>query len=477
LKKSNKKNIVIPSKPIPKHMEFLHKYWVAIILTSLVLVGCILRLYNLAFNSLWIDETATYLFAQHTYTEIWGFTASGGEFNPPIFFWVEHFMLTFGDSEFVLRFIPAIIGVATIPVFFLIGRELKDDVTGLISAFILTISQFHIFYSQEARAYALLLFFVSIALYFYLRSLNKNKTSDWILMGLFSSLAVWTHFYAAIVIVPMFLSMLWMYREKLLNPAKTIGVFIVTTLPLIVVTIGLFAKRISSTPTYGVKGLDLVQSTMFTIGSFNIYMEWFIIGLICFGLYVVYMKEKAYFYAFLLFILLGFAVSIVLSYSIPMLPRYLIVLLPILFTLIAYGISDLVKKHKITTCLLLVVFVIFAVMALQPYYTTFSKEDWRGYGQNLYGNTNPGDTVVVIPTYVRLSLDYYYNNTTDSTMEYGAYNITELKQYTDKNTYYLFTSDIYSVDVNQSMLQWIQSNAQYLGEYSGVATFKNKGGV
>ena len=480
MKKSNKKNKIVPPPLIdklpPVYNKFITDHWVILSLISLVIVGCILRFYNLAFNSLWIDETATYLFAQHTFMEIWGFTASGGEFNPPLFFWVEHFMIVFGNSEFVLRFIPAIAGIATIPAFFLIGRELKDDATGLIAAFILTISQFAIFYSQEARAYALLLFFVSIALYFFIRSIDKNNIRDWILTGVFSSIAVWTHFYAAIVIVPMFLSMLWIYRRQLLRPISTIVVFIICTIPLIIATIGLFAKRVSSSPTYGAKGIDLIQSTMLTIGNFNIYMEWFIIGLICFGMYVIYIKERKYFYTFLLFIIIGFVVSIIFSYSIPMLPRYLIVMLPVFFIVIAYGISDLIKKHKVVATILMVVFIIFSVMALQTYYTTFSKEDWRGYGGKLAYDTQPGDTVIVIPNYVKLSLDYYYNNTTDATTEYGVYNFTELMQYSNvKNVYYVITSDIFSVDTNGSMLQWLQANTQYIGEYSSIGTFTNKG--
>jgi mannosyltransferase len=480
VKKSNKKNKPIPPPVVeqlpPFYVEFTTKHWVMISLIALIIIGTVIRFYNIAMNSLWLDETATLSFAERSFTGIWDLTASGGEFNPPLFFWVEHVMIVFGNSEFVLRFAPAIAGIITIPVFFLIGRELKDDTTGLISAFILTVSQFAIFYSQEARAYSLMLLFVSIALYFYLRALNRDSRADWILTGVFTSVAFWTHFYSAIVIVPMFLSMLWIYRKKIVKPISSIAVFTICTLPLIIVTVGLFMRRVSSAPTYGLKGVDLIQSTMLTIGNFNIYMEWFIIGLICFGMCMVFMKERKYFYTFLLFILIGFFVSIIFSYSIPMLPRYLIVMLPVFFTVIAYGISEISNRHKAVSGILLVVFVIFAAMALQTYYTNYSKEDWRGYSSKLAYDTQPGDTIVVIPDYMRLPLDYYYNTTNDSTTEYGVYNYTQLMNYTGiPNTYFIVTSDIFSIDTNGSMLQWIQSNNQYIGEYSGIGTFTNKG--
>jgi mannosyltransferase len=480
VKKSNKNNKPTPP-PLPKesppfYVTFATKHWVWISLVSLIIVGCILRFYNITMNSLWLDETATLSFAERSFTGIWDLTASGGEFNPPLFFWVEHFMIAFGNSEFILRFAPAIAGIATIPIFFLIGRELKDDTTGLISAFILTISQFAIFYSQEARAYSLMLLMVSIALYFYLRALNKGRVSDWIITGVFSSVAVWTHFYSAIVIVPMFLSMLWIYRKEIYKPIYSIIIFTVCTLPLIVVTVGLFMRRISSAPTYGLKGFDLIQSTMLTIGNFNIYMEWFIIALVAIGMIILFIHERKYFYTFCLFIVIGFVVSIIFSYSVPMLPRYLIVMLPIFFTVIAYGISDISKRHKAVAGIILIIFVIFAAMALQTYYTNFSKEDWRGYSTKLAYDTQPGDTIVVVPDYMRLPLDYYYNATNDSVIEYGVYNYTQLMNYTNiPNTYFIITSDIFSIDTNGSMLQWIQANNQYIGEYSSIGTFTNKG--
>ena len=109
------------------------------ILLLLTFVGLILRFYHLDFNSLWLDEGATLDFAQRSITGIWEATA-GGEFNPPLFYYVEHAMLLFGNSEWVLRFIPALLGTLTIPVMYFIGRELIDENGGLIAAALMTFS-------------------------------------------------------------------------------------------------------------------------------------------------------------------------------------------------------------------------------------------------------------------------------------------------------------------------------------------------
>ena len=95
------------------------------ILFFLTIMGMILRFYNLGYNSLWLDEAVTYETSIKAFGEIWT-TISSGDFNPPLFYWIEHFMLFFGNSEFILRFIPAVLGVLSIPLFYCIGKELLD---------------------------------------------------------------------------------------------------------------------------------------------------------------------------------------------------------------------------------------------------------------------------------------------------------------------------------------------------------------
>ncbi|MFY9195685.1 MAG: glycosyltransferase family 39 protein, partial [Methanoculleus sp.] len=102
------------------------------ILIGRAVIGRLLRFYNLGWNSLWLDEASTLGFARQSFLGIWESTA-GGEFNPPLFYWLEHGMLLFGESEFVLRFLPALLGALTIPVVYLIGEEFRDRNVGIIA--------------------------------------------------------------------------------------------------------------------------------------------------------------------------------------------------------------------------------------------------------------------------------------------------------------------------------------------------------
>ncbi len=130
---------------------------------SLVFIGAALRFYHLGFNSLWLDEAYTYHFARLSLSEYWQIFQGASDFHPPLFYDLEKIGLLFGNSENSLRIIPAIFGIAAIPLFYLIGKKLFCRPVGIIMAGLITFSPLSIAYSQEARMYTMLLFFISFA--------------------------------------------------------------------------------------------------------------------------------------------------------------------------------------------------------------------------------------------------------------------------------------------------------------------------
>src|SRR5664279_5683311 len=79
------------------------------------------------------------------------------ESTPPLYYaiaWLWSHL--FGVHEFGLRALSALFGTATIPVAYLAGRELSGRRTGLAVAAIAAVSPMLVWYSQDARAYALL---------------------------------------------------------------------------------------------------------------------------------------------------------------------------------------------------------------------------------------------------------------------------------------------------------------------------------
>ena len=453
------------------------------VLVGLTIAGLLLRFYNLGANSLWLDEASTLMFARQSLAGIWESTA-GGEFNPPLFYWLEHAMLLLGESEFVLRFLPALLGVLTIPVVYFVGKEFKDQNVGLIAAALLAFSPFHIYYSQEARAYAPMLFFFSLALLFYVRANRSDEVRSWALFGLFSAVSFWMHFYAIVPIAVLILHALvtraGAIRHDILsakNTAIAVAVFAVASLPLLIVTASLFLARTSSAPTFGMQGLDVIYQTLFQVSGFNDLIMAAFIVLFLIGVAVMWRDDRngAFFLIFMMS--LPFVASLILSSRMPMIPRHLIFLLPVYFIGIAsaYPALHALVRNKKAVYAVVVAAALISTPFLATYYTTPQKNDWRGFSAELGGMTGEGDLIVVLPPYMAQPLDYYYGNTTDGTLELGANTGSDLEaireQYPGRETFYVVTWDILAVDPTGDALNWLDKNAEFVGQRMGIYLF------
>lgn len=467
--------------------KVIHYNPYAWMLLGLILIGSVLRFVNLGFNSLWLDEGATFEIAQNSFTGIWE-TTMGGEVNPPLFYWMESVMLFFGNTEIILRFIPAVMGCLTIPVLYFIGKEVGGKLCGIITAGLVTFSSFHIYYSQEARAYTTMLFFFSLVLLFYLLALKTNRIQYWVLSGLFASLAFWTHFYVFVGISIIYLHSLIVNWRKIRDNIKSIfpimislGTFVLVSLPLIVVTIELFLIRTSSEPTWGYSGFDLIYSTLYLLSGSEIYLTIIFTILATVGIIWLFRnKERRYIsLLIILSLILTFVISIFLAEKMPISPRHLMFILPFFFASIGASFTLIPKEidYKKVGVVILVLICLVNLPYFTTYYTNFSKEDWRGMSQELGELTQDGDYVVTVPSYVNLPLDYYYDYSNDRTIEKGATTAKDLEQINiergEHTAYYVVTGDIYAANPNGDALMWLNSNSVPITQTPGIYLFKS----
>jgi uncharacterized membrane protein len=442
------------------------------ILLLLTVAGAFLRLFQLGTASLWLDEASTLTFARQSVIQIWG-SLSSGEFNPPLFYWLEHAMLAFGESEVVLRLIPAILGILPIPVFYLIGTEILDRNTGILAAALLAFSPFQIFYSQEARAYAPMLFFFSIAFFFFLRFIRTWGRRDAILFGIFSAIAFWTHFYAFVPILALFIFALGLKAKEILRDFRTAiplvipaAIFVILSLPLIFYAVQLFAARTGGAPAFGIQGFATITGTITQISGFSEILAWAFLALFIVGVASLYRKDRIKSLLLVFATAFPLVVSVFLSYRMPMVPRYLIYLLAAFLPGIALVLRpacSLVKSRNLVYGAVILALVI-NLPVLYPYYTTQQKDDWRGASREITSLAAPGDFIIVLPGYVRQPLNYYYHNETAGTLEFGLYRVDEIQKviaaHPGQTIWFVVTPDIASTDPQGLVIAWLDQHSK-----------------
>lgn len=134
----------------------------------LTALAAALRLPTLAIEYLWYDETFTAWLASLSWPAL--IEATAGDVHPPTWYAIEKYMvLLLGNSEFSLRLVSAIAGVALVPVVYGIAERLDfDRRDALWAAFLAATAPAAVYFSQEARPYSLMLLYAAIALFFLL---------------------------------------------------------------------------------------------------------------------------------------------------------------------------------------------------------------------------------------------------------------------------------------------------------------------
>jgi 4-amino-4-deoxy-L-arabinose transferase-like glycosyltransferase len=454
------------------------------ILLSLIILGSFLRFYNLGFNSLWLDEATTLSWSKPGFLEIWEISRST-DFHPPLFHWIEHIMLIFGQSEFVLRAAPAILGILTIPVFYLVGKEFHDKNVGIISAALLTFSYFGIYYSQEAYSYSTVLFVFSLVILFYLLAMRTDDITWWVIFGIISAIAFWTHYYVFVGLGVIYLHAIItrardlkkgiLYAKNLLAALCTT---IILSLPLLFIVGERFFRLTGSPPTYGVLGPILIQETFIRFSGGYSSLNWIIallyLALMTGGFLFLYTRDKNKCLFSAMFLILPIVISVLISSKMTMNPRYLIYLLPVYFTLIAMSyplIFRLIPNRNLLLLIIILVGVI-NVPLLAQYYTNYTKEDWRGLAGIVESKTRDGDMIVLVPSYMAVPFNYYYSNLTDKTFEFGANNSTDLENINrlkgNNSIFYIVTGDISAMNPGGDAIAWLTEKARIETERTGI---------
>jgi hypothetical protein len=397
--------------------------WIILIL----LVAVILRLYKIDFQSLWMDEIYTLNVASSKNS----FSTIISEVNlresfPYLYFFIMNAMFTlFGDTSIVARIPSVIFGVMGVWMIYKLGKELYSKNTGLISAALLTINEYHLYHSQDARAYSIYIFSIILSYYFLIKFLKDNCNKNLINYILSVALLLNVNFFSPINVIAQgfllfgFFIFIPTEKRKLLTSKLIIIVvaFFLSFLPNIYKFYLLSKFKSSWIPAPTNDGLTKILFE-FTGNSELII---FIIGLL-FTHYIIkifnqkktnnlnqILENKMIFSYILSFVWIFTVVFVIIlkSYTSNSLyiSRYFSSLLPIILILISISIVNIKNIIiKASFILILLVFSFFNLIIVKGYYKTPNKAQFREASQLIIEKNKKNDEVF---TGLKYWFDFY----------------------------------------------------------------------
>lgn len=213
-------------------------HWLGLI--TALLIGTVLRFWNLDAKPLWMDEVITAIFSMgRNYLEVpveqfftvsaldqlfqlspttcanIAQTVSVQSVHPPLFFCWLHQWLQWvpGDWVWRLRSLSAVAGVAAIALSYGLNRVAFSSSAGTIAALVMAVSPFAVYLSQEARHYTIPILFVIVALIGLIRIQQdllqqKRFSKTWIGWSVVNGVGFYVHYFLVLAIAAQFFALL-----------------------------------------------------------------------------------------------------------------------------------------------------------------------------------------------------------------------------------------------------------------------------
>lgn len=392
-------------------------------ITFILVFSLLLRLISVG-QSLWLDEaTSATVVRDLSFSQYFGQFAPG-DFHPPLYYLLLKLWGTaFGTSEVALRSLSVLLGVGTVYVLYLIGKNLFKERVGLVASLLLAISGLHIYFSQEARMYVLASFLVALSIYFFVKTMKEGGVGQWLGFSFSVAGAAMAH-YLAFLMLPVY----WLiakeqkkssWRKKFFASHNILVIMVLLWSPIFIQQLKSGVGTKTTSPLWwnilgktSLKEILLVPAK-FILGRISIennvlYLAVLLIVGVVFALAILpalrrFRKIKLVWAWLLLPVLTAALVGLfipVFSYS------RLVFVLPALYLLMSFGLSRL-KKVQSNLLLAMILAVNLVTSGVYLTNTKFHREDWRGLVEFIEANSGENAVTLFVANSQMEAYRYY----------------------------------------------------------------------
>ncbi len=220
---STSTDAVVRSVPLSTAPDPGRRAWAASV-AAVVFLGGALRLLRLGHESFWLDESYMAAAADRVLAP-WTLFSVDYINDAPLYHFIIGFWSRFvavvpgldlgtAARDFAMRLPSAAIGTASVwGVYWFTEQLLRARAAALIAAFIFALSPFQLYYAQDLRPYALHVGLNIAAAIFLVRSLERNRPSDWMVFTSVCTLAIYNHFFMVFNVIAMNLYFVAFFRQ------------------------------------------------------------------------------------------------------------------------------------------------------------------------------------------------------------------------------------------------------------------------
>ncbi|MCX7840361.1 MAG: glycosyltransferase family 39 protein [Anaerolineae bacterium] len=423
--------------------------WTRLALLAILLLAFALRVYRLDAQALWWDESLSLYRSTRDLGTVLANTIliqniPTTDTIPQGYFLLLNLLVrAWGTSEFALRFFSVLVNVATLPLLYALARRWTNPTIASLAMLLGALSPFYVWYAQEARPYALVLFWSTLAVYALVRAFavasvqcsvfsfqfsritshasritsHASRFTLFVIIYILASIAALFTHYLALFLLPFhalaILILVWQTRARrwwCLLPAIP-GASVVLLLPQIVASM---AWNVDKGPVF--VPLDVILRDLLNSFTVGITLDWetavwfdvAMLAVLILGISALPRQWQLIVGAYLLVPVLSvFAFSF--YRPIYQNSRYLIAISPAFYVGVAAGIATLARYRRALGALALGVFVLGAMLSLNNWFfdARYGKDDHRGWAESLRERVRADDFLILNSPHTEELYRYY----------------------------------------------------------------------
>ena len=209
-------------------------------LSLITVLGAMLRLGLLTRQPLGLDEDFTAAVAARPLGEMLAIVSRDSA--PPLFYVPEWLVAQVAQGPAALRLLPALAGIALVPLLAALARRVAGDAAGLWAAAFTAVLPATVMASENARMYALAGTLVVAATLLLWRACERPDARHWVAYGAAAAAAVWTDYFAAVALAGVLVAVAWLRpaRRSLVIAGLTTAIALASLGPWLVFAQGQF---------------------------------------------------------------------------------------------------------------------------------------------------------------------------------------------------------------------------------------------
>ena|GEM_PF-750862 len=418
----------------------------AVFLTIATAVGGFLRFYRIGKECLWFDEIATAVRVHSSFLGLTDTLTKTILFPPLYYYMVKLWAFTAGTTPADLRSFSALWGTAAIPIIYLLAREMFGRKAAVVSTILLVFSAFNIYYSQEAKMYAMWWTLVLASNLFFVRAVKYGgRRSDLRPYVLVTAAALWTHNFTVLVILSQVI-----YLAAVLKPRAMAGRWVLAYLLVLILylpwLLTLLAVKLAASGGVGAEGaIVLTRSAIdwipvpplrdfilaFVNFSSGLQFYAYDIDTWAFSWHVPFQRASSlcllamalllypvlrgkpgeFGFKRFIIILILFPSLLLFLYSRFIMPlwqlRYIGFIAPLLFVVLGYGYELSSRKGIASAALCVMLFLNLSI--LDFYYTDRVKKPWDELVAYLTPRVGDGARIIFLHNFSLRSFEFHWN--------------------------------------------------------------------